>query len=172
MSIIKRLIRLCAGRKRPLRPGAVRRPSLCLELLEARRLLSFTDVTSLAFPGVTSIGRASWGDFNNDGWTDVRAGSQIWRNDGGVFTPVASAGGSEAYWGDFDNDGFLDLLTHSGANPRLFRNVDGTGTFRSVSLPSGIPSSTASQGLSLGDFNGDGYRQHPAGTGDHVGGFR
>ena len=136
-----------------------------LENLESRHLLStFTEMGVNLGSGTS----AAWGDFNNDGWTDLYANfndgtkdisSVVIRNDGGTFrmhqqllSQGSPVGGG--IWGDYDNDGFLDIFTHH--NHHLFHNNNGT-EFTNVSdlLPS-LPM-TNTLGATWGDFNGDGF---------------
>ena len=136
-----------------------------LEPLEPRRLLTtFTEISVNLGAGSA----AAWGDFNNDGWTDLYANyndgtkdisSVVIRNDGGNFnmqqqllSQGSPAGGG--IWGDYDNDGYLDIFAHQ--NHHLFHNDGGTG-FSDVShlLPSLPMINTL--GATWGDFNGDSY---------------
>tara|TARA_Y100000310_G_scaffold345582_1_gene466898 strand:+ start:680 stop:3142 length:2463 start_codon:yes stop_codon:yes gene_type:complete len=126
------------------------------EALEPRILLSFTDVTAAIFP-VSNIGAPAWGDYNNDGWTDVATGGRLYENNNGVFTDIGPVGGGQSYWGDFNNDGYLDLLNNPGGGGlSLSINNGGDGTFAGIGIGN-FPSNTASQGAALGDFNGDGW---------------
>jgi hypothetical protein len=72
-------------------------------------------------------------------------------------------------WGDFNNDGLLDLFVSNHETPKGVREGgilpyiyinDGDGTFTDVIATSGImeetPDTGAWQGISLGDYNGDG----------------
>jgi hypothetical protein len=116
---------------------------------------------------------AAWGDFNGDGDLDLAmtgldingiCTTRVYRNDGGVFTPVSGnflgvVGGSVT-WADYDGDGDLDLLitgiTSTVADvgvpvTRLYRN-DG-GVFTSVPHP--FPDCYVG-GVAWGDYNKDG----------------
>ena len=71
-------------------------------------------------PGLLT-GGALWGDYDNDGWSDLYVlapgPNRLLRNAQGQAledaTAVAGVGdagkGSSAAWGDYDNDGWLDL---------------------------------------------------------------
>jgi hypothetical protein len=120
---------------------------------------TFTDVTfdaglaKVHFPTQT----ASWGDYDLDGDLDLYVGnessqsigaqatapvvapSQLFRNDKGVFTDVASAAGllndrfaKAVVWGDYNGDRWPDIYVsnYKGAN-RLYRN-NANGTFTDV----------------------------------------
>ncbi|MDA1265246.1 MAG: CRTAC1 family protein [Planctomycetota bacterium] len=98
-----------------------------------------------------SGGPASWADWDDDGWVDLNAGGELWRNvDGTTFERVGSA--APGPFGDFDADGKLDLFDFAGQ--RLLRG-DGEGGFTPVEL--GELERTLSRGAALGDFNGDGH---------------
>jgi len=93
------------------------------------------------------------------------------------FTDVSVAAGlhreltrswGNPMWGDFNNDGELDLFvsnhevpgpTEGGVLPYIYIN-NGDGTFTDVVATSGImredPDTAAWQGVSLGDYDGDG----------------
>ena len=67
-------------------------------------------------------------------------------------------------WGDFNNDGLLDLLVPNhelqlSGGPYIYLN-NGNGTFTDVISTSGIgkenPDTQAWQGISIGDYDGDG----------------
>lgn len=124
-----------------------------------------------SLPGI-GYGEGIWGDFDNDGDFDVLlAGSsasgfitEIFRNDGGAFSPInANMLGlinSDVDWGDYDNDGDIDLLL-SGALPgleiaqgftKVYRNDGGIFTDIGLDVPG-----TFSGGNAWGDFDGDGY---------------
>src|SRR5450432_2099698 len=93
------------------------------------------------------------------------------------FTDVSVAAGlhrdltrswGNPMWGDFNKDGLLDLfvpnheapsVTEGGVLPYIYIN-NGDGTFRDVVATSGIttqtPDTAAWQGISIGDYDGDG----------------
>ena len=67
----------------------------------------FQDVTEAVGLQGLSAGVVAWGDFDDDGWVDLYASGQLWRNERGKFeriqdVPLEGPG----IWGDFDNDGF------------------------------------------------------------------
>lgn len=110
----------------------------------------------------------AWGDYNNDGFLDLRVGDQteeiLWRNDGrGSFDaveggPAGTPQGGQVSWVDFDNDGDLDPVIASGASDfpcRLFRN-DGAGTLTGVA-DSGLEKATFAAGLAWADYDNDGW---------------
>ena len=83
---------------------------------------------------------------------------------------VESVGGGAAFL-DFDQDGFMDIFTCSGTwvegfskgeKPKklpenhLYRNKQ-NGTFEDVSKKAGIDVSLYSMGITVGDYNNDGY---------------
>lgn len=116
----------------------------------------FTDVTeSIGLAGLSGD-VAAWGDFDNDGWVDLHAGTQLWRNEQGRrFVLVnGSLTAGAAIWGDANNDGWLDLFSWVGRG-QLLLNQQGKG-FESVGerLPA-LPMQV-SVGAAWGDLDGDG----------------
>ncbi|GIW98508.1 MAG: hypothetical protein KatS3mg111_1841 [Pirellulaceae bacterium] len=70
-------------------------------------------------------------------------------------------------WLDMDNDGYFDLLVNQGGDPttddlntrpsdRLFRNIAGE-RFEDISPSARLEEPFYSQGIAIGDFNGDGW---------------
>jgi hypothetical protein len=93
--------------------------------------------------------RASWGDYDNDGWDDIMIpGPTLYRNMGdGSFENVSVAAGlsgisgtSGGVWGDYDNDGCMDFFamseSYTAEDSLLHSNCD--GTFTDVTATSGI----------------------------------
>lgn len=132
---------------------------------------TFTDVTAAALleHGGNTIG-ASWGDWDNDGWSDLVAintlnqNEFLYRNLGnGTFEriltgPVVSDGGNSigSAFGDMDNDGDLDLFVgNDGTDNALYRN-DG-GTFTKVTTGAIVTDGGQTFGVSWADWNGDGW---------------
>ena len=127
-------------------------------LLAMHAQAAFVDQTATLAPGFGGSS-AAWGDYNNDGYTDVNAGGTLWRNQGGTgFTSVVGHG--QGVWGDCNNDGYLDYYTWGG-NGGLHVNVGGTG-WTSIPMPA-LPKDTSgthnnvSLGGCWGDFDGDTY---------------
>ena len=82
-------------------------------------LFSFTSASHAQFKdvseefGFTGGGKASFADYNNDGFVDLHAG-QLFKNEGGkklVAQTEVDAPGGEVVWGDYDNDGYVDMLS-------------------------------------------------------------
>ena len=130
-----------------------------MEVLEARLLLSFSNITAaLGFDrvggGLDGASHSGFGDINNDGWTDLNWGSAIWVNNAGnSFTFLQQLPG-EGLFGDFDNDGLLDVMADWWNAGKLFRNVNGT-KFVDDGLVTGPYK--YSRGATAGDFNNDGF---------------
>ncbi len=156
----------------------------------------FTDVTSQSgisfqhFHGTRSSqlpedmgSGAAWGDYDNDGWSDLVIANQVgpltmsdaerrqsparaslYRNNrDGTFTDVTEragidlrADGMAVAWGDYDNDGNIDLVfTGYGKNTLYHNNGNGTFSDRSASSRIGGPVGFWA-GVSWGDYNRDG----------------
>ncbi len=119
----------------------------------------FTEATSEAGIGGTTVNNGVWGDYDNDGWLDFYGPGGgwsttaspnapwdiLWRNNGdGTFTNVTAAAGYvkdiypsvAAGWGDYDRDGFIDLYVANYENagmtgyyPDFLWRNNGDGTF-------------------------------------------
>jgi len=120
------------------------------------------------------------GDFDNDGYLDVVAGSpdntngiHLFRGNGtGRFTEITSGSGvpTTGTWRGFDiadvnGDGNLDFATTNGYSGSLgIRVYTGDGTGKFVSNSSGLPSNDErDSGVVFADFNNDGNLDLAAG---------
>jgi len=128
----------------------------------------FVDVEH-ALAKVTDVNAALWGDFDNDGLTDVyfcRQGTnQLWRqtkpNIWEDVTERSHAAGEagntiDGAWVDADHDGDLDLLLirDKGPNQLLINRLD--GTFDQPELARDVRGSGApSRGLAIADLDRD-----------------
>ncbi len=133
---------------------------------------TFVNVTAAAQlqHGGNTIG-ASWGDWDNDGWSDLLAANTLGQNEvlyrnlgDGTFEriltgPVVTAGGNSvgSAFGDVDNDGDLDLFVgNDGTDNALFRN-DGGGAFTRITTGAIVTDGGQTFGVSLADWNSDGW---------------
>ena len=84
---------------------------------------SFTD-GSKDF-GLSGGNDACWFDFNNDGWTDICVGGNVYRNvEGKKFEFVTKTGPCVA--ADFDNDGWVEVFFNNINGPnRMFTSRNG-----------------------------------------------
>lgn len=124
---------------------------------------------------VTFSGSSVWGDYDNDGDSDVFVANQknadnyLFRNEGnGSFTRITEGdlvneGGQSfsAVWVDIDNDGWLDLHVMNGrSNPNgqkdfLYRNL-GNGQFKKKEDVAVVEMAQQSGGASWADYDNDG----------------
>ncbi len=123
-------------------------------------------------PGLPDVysGAAVWGDYDRDGDLDIlltgydnengESVSEVYRNDGGIFTSVNAGlpplSYSSAAWGDYDKDGDPDILIigHDGMNriSKVYRN-DGAGKFTDIAVNLAEVSSGSAR---WGDYDNDG----------------
>lgn len=125
---------------------------------------------------LTGLGHAfaAWGDYNNDGFTDLIMAGEL--NEGGntiilykncegisfekqTITQLQVMNLGEIAWGDYDNDGYLDILISGwdgGDNgfTKIYRN-DGNDSFTEQTEISLIPLHHSA--VAWGDYDGDGF---------------
>jgi len=114
------------------------------------------------------------GDVDNDGLPDLfrhccnydgHGPTQLLKNEGNLKFKDVTSGSGLAYsrgsgmvvaWSDYDLDGYLDLVIADNWGPnRLYRNR-GDGTFENTTAKAGLRTS-ATIGISFGDYNNDGW---------------
>jgi hypothetical protein len=112
------------------------------------------DQTASIIPGLSDL-TAAWGDFDNDGFSDLSDGVRIWRNSGGLsFSFFAEIPGRA--WADYNNDGFLDFYGRTDAVGTASIYLSNAGTGFSVQAVPVMPS-VISRGGCWGDWDGDTY---------------
>src|ERR1035438_7962230 len=128
---------------------------------------TFTAGTTVHAPGSYDVNAMTVGDFNNDGILDLATACDdtcvvvFPGNNNGTFgSPIVTTTGA-AYTGffgivagDFNHDGNLDLAATNTNNVVEILLGKGDGTFSAGSTLASGPFPT---GLTLGDFNGDGF---------------
>lgn len=144
------------------------------------KFLDRTDEAGLT--GITGGLNLIHADFNNSGYKDIfvlrgawlgQAGhhpNSLLRNNGdGTFTDVTKSAGllsfhptQTAVWADFNNNGWLDLFignesTADDPHPSELYLNNKDGTFRNVSLQSGVTVNQFVKGAVAGDLNNNGY---------------
>lgn len=99
---------------------------------------------------VSQVNAAAWGDFDNDGFTDVylcrRGANQLWRQHEGTWTDVTSdtqtARGSfdtqDCLLVDADHDGDLDIFLVNADGPNELLNNNGNGVFQPLAAERGL----------------------------------
>jgi hypothetical protein len=123
----------------------------------------FEDITAWLGPDSLVTGsRVSWCDYDRDGWPDLLAGRDLYRNDRGecfirvtdrVFADTCR--GTGGIWGDLDRDGWPDLVT-SGNPVQVF--LHRTGGLEDCTESMGLLSTDALvEGVGLADWNADGW---------------
>ena len=127
-------------------------PFICIFVFCSVVAAQFEDVSETI--GFSGGGKASFADFNGDGWIDVYNGALLKNESGKKFTPVENSGvgGGEGIWGDVDNDGLVDLFVFTGQGA-LYRNL-GKGKFEKIEFPQ-LPTINSLGAVFL-DINNDG----------------
>lgn len=128
--------------------------------------ISWTNVSGQSGLGTWSGNFFSWADFDGDGDQDLLVnGDRLLVNSGApsyTFTDESSSRGilggfNTGTWGDVDNDSDLDLaLGGSGQDIILYNSGAPNFTFSNAGI-SMISNSAPTQGMSLRDWNGDGW---------------
>jgi Flp pilus assembly protein TadD len=124
--------------------------------------------TAHPLAAVTGVTAALWGDYDNDGLTDVylcrEGGNQLWRQTAkgqwaNVTTAAKADGGGgttiDAAWFDADHDGDLDLLLIKRDAADELLNNNGDGTFRSIGARIGLTDTAPSSGIVIADLDAD-----------------
>ncbi len=133
---------------------------------------TFTNVAASAGIAVSALpASAIWGDVNGDDLLDlfvfnIDADDVFFLNMGdGTFTdysPTAGIAQNRLTMGgtfiDFDQDGDLDLyLSHDGEEGNFMYENDGEGHFTDVTEALSMHTKSEAMGVSVGDFNNDGW---------------
>ncbi|MCH7764361.1 MAG: VCBS repeat-containing protein, partial [Candidatus Marinimicrobia bacterium] len=125
-------------------------------------VVSFSDWTSAAgLSGVSNEYGISWGDYNNDGYTDLyitKRNALFINNGDGTFStepPYLYSGNRAGHWADYDNDGDLDFASTYNM---YFSKNNGDGTFTHQSNSSmGFTQINNLGDVGWLDYNEDGY---------------
>ena len=130
--------------------------------------------TSHPLAAVPDVYAALWGDFDNDGLTDVylcrRGSNQLWRQtEKGRWSNVSGPARAEGAGGttidgamfDADHDGDLDLLLIKSDGASELLNNNGDGTFRPLGGRIGLGDDRRpSSGILLADLDSRSRHRH------------
>ena len=128
--------------------------------------IQWTNVSGPTGLGTWSGNFLSWADFDADGDQDLLVnGARLLVNSGApnfVFSDQTGTRGipgsfNTGTWGDIDNDGDLDLAFGGGGSDAIYLNSGAPAyTFTNAGIL-GISNSAPTQGMSLRDWDGDGW---------------
>lgn len=133
---------------------------------------TFTDVAVAAGVDLSGTQGCTWGDYDMDGLVDLfvtsngNVNNNLYKNNGdGTFSSVAIPGmtdsGGEtinAVWAHLNYDNYIDLfVVNEYQKNQLFFN-NGDGTFTQQTSGSIVNDIEPSWGVSIGDYNNDGYQ--------------
>lgn len=125
-------------------------------------------------PGQAMAGGVAWLDFNNDGWEDLyitggRNSDKLYlNNQDGTFTDHSLISGIhsetetiETYGvacADVDRNGYIDIVVSTEPDhPNLLFLNNGDGTVTESAAIAGIADIGATMGISIGDYDQDGW---------------
>ena len=124
--------------------------------------------TAHPLAAVADVTAALWGDYDNDGLTDVylcrRGANQLWRQTAkGQWSNVTAAAHADGGGGttidgalfDADHDGDLDVLLIKRDGGDELLNNNGDGTFRSLGSKIGLIDPRPSTGIIVADLDAD-----------------
>ncbi len=129
---------------------------------------AFTKITTgIIAAGDGNSEGCAWGDYDNDGYTDLFVSNYgmdnfLYHNNGdGTFTLINGAEvvrdkwSTGCAWGDYNNDGYLDLSVINLVENSLHTN-NGDGTFTRVTTGDIVSEYSSSRGCAWGDYDNDG----------------
>lgn len=142
---------------------------LLAESAESADSNGFSLVTDHPLAAVPGVNTAAWGDFDNDGLTDVylcrRGENQLWRRQpngdwANVTQTTQTAGGEhdsrDCVFLDADHDGDLDLFVVNADGPNELFNNNLDGSFRPLAAERGLTGGLRSSRRILpADLDGD-----------------
>ena len=135
----------------------------------------FSDVGAVSGMDLNvSIGSATLGDFDADGWLDMFLATRnapdvlykktplddaLFNDDTGNLAGADFSIAMQATWQDYDLDGDLDLFAvHDGnLHSRFYRQQAGFPPFAETTSFSGLQVDRSSMGVAWGDYNNDGW---------------
>ena len=117
---------------------------------------TFTNGSPKWLPYGLSGTAARWIDLDGDGLPELEDYGYVYHNSGTDLTPMAYVGNTGfGGWADVDNDGDIDHIAHYD-DVRVYLN-DGFGNFTADDANMVNLYIVSSRGVSLGDFDGDGW---------------